>query len=159
MLIKGRVIARPPQMVRKNSETGEIEIAVTEFNIVDPNEEYIEEKTTESVTMDVDADIPTKPETKAVEKPRPNLFTYRTHHCGELNEQNIGEEVVLTGWLEYQRMRKFFTLRDGYGCTQVIIPDELTSQYNIDDVPFESTLKVTGLGMKSDVQIEFFLII
>lgn len=53
------------------------------------------------------------------------MYTYRTHNCDELNESHIGQDVVLCGWLGYSRLKKFFTLRDGYGHTQIIIPDEV----------------------------------
>lgn len=153
ILVQGRVIARPPGMVRHNTETGEIEILVTEFKILNPNEPYKnpngdeEPKEMEVEVNELNAQNqsiqPISP--RPIEKPKVNLYTYRTHNCGELNESNIGQEVTLTGWLEFHRMKKFFTLRDGYGCTQVIIPDELCSNYNIEEIPYESVLKVTGL--------------
>lgn len=156
--VKGRVIARPPAMIRNNSETGEIEILVLEFTILDPNEEYKnpdgeKEKDKKSMEVDVnDISTSTSPQQqqqispRAPEKPKINLYSsMRTHTCGELTEANIGNDVTLTGWLEFHRMKKFFTLRDGYGCTQIIIPDELCESYNIEEVPFESILKVTGL--------------
>lgn len=54
-----------------------------------------------------------------------NEFTYRSHNCGELRESDIGKEVTLCGWLEFSRMNKFITLRDGYGHTQILIPKEV----------------------------------
>lgn len=152
ILVTGRVIARPPMMIRNNSDTGEIEILVTEFKILDPNAEYVNMngETEKLATMEVDTESAANQplqqvSPRVVEKPKPNLYTYRTHNCGELNGANIGQEVTLTGWLEFHRMRKFFTLRDGYGVTQIIIPDELCNLYNIENVSFESVLKVTGL--------------
>jgi aspartyl-tRNA synthetase len=156
VLVKGRVISRPPNMVRNNSDTGEIEVIVVDFKILDPNEDYVSPDGIESEpeamidlnSKDEDANSTTTNQqvsSKIVEKPKVNLFTYRTHTCGELNESNIGQQVTLAGWLEFSRMRKFFTLRDGYGCTQVIIPDELLSTYDIEAIPYESILKVTGL--------------
>lgn len=56
-----------------------------------------------------------------------NSFTYRTHNCGQLREENIGQSVILCGWLEYHRVGKFVILRDGYGRTQLIIPEEVSS--------------------------------
>ncbi|CRL01516.1 CLUMA_CG014188, isoform A [Clunio marinus] len=159
--VKGRVISRPPNMVRNNLDTGEIEVMVSEFTILDPLVEYDDKEETCEVSsgMDVEIestpDIPQKISPRISDKAKLNLFTYRTHTCGELNESNIGQEVTLTGWFEFQRMRKFFTLRDGYGCSQVIIPDELCSTYNIEAIPFESVLKVHGvvlarpIGMKN----------
>lgn len=41
-------------------------------------------------------------------------------------------------------MKKFFTLRDGYGQTQIIVPLELADNINVDAIPYESILKITG---------------
>lgn len=163
VMVKGKVISRPPMMVRNNSETGEIEVFVVEFKILDPKDEYVKPdgEGETAANMEVDTDnlqlqVPQQVSPRVIEKPKTNLYTYRTHNCGELNESHIGQEVTLTGWLEFHRMRKFFTLRDGYGCTQIMIPDELCHQYNIETVPFESILKVNGLvlarpvGMKNE---------
>lgn len=162
--VKGRVIARPPMMVRNNSETGEIEVLITNIKILDPNAEYLNSdgEPDNASAMEIDTNnpsqlqVPQQVSPRGVEKPKLNLFTYRSHNCGELTEANIGQEVTLTGWLEFHRMRKFFTLRDGYGCTQVIIPDELCNHYEIEGIPYESILKVSGLvlarpiGMKNE---------
>ena len=52
---------------------------------------------------------------------------YRNHNCGELNIKNIGENVMLAGWV--QRIRnlgsmQFFDLRDEFGITQIVIASE-----------------------------------
>lgn len=57
-----------------------------------------------------------------------NKFTHRSHTCGELGVQNIGENVHMFGWMEFQRMNKFITLRDAYGSTQLVIPDNVSYQ-------------------------------
>lgn len=54
-----------------------------------------------------------------------NKFVKRSHTCGELCAENVGTQVQLCGWMEYQRMGKFLTLRDSYGSTQLIIPNEV----------------------------------
>ncbi|XP_076237922.1 aspartyl-tRNA synthetase, mitochondrial [Calliopsis andreniformis] len=85
-------------------------------------------------------EIPEKKNTKPV-----NKYVSRTHTCGELNIQNVGDNVHLCGWLEYQRMNKFATLRDSYGSTQLIIEDHRTDLKNlIHACKFESVLAVTG---------------
>lgn len=74
-----------------------------------------------------------------------NKYTNRTHTCGALRSTHVGENVVLCGWLEYQRMNKFIVLRDSYGHTQLLIKDEdLQTQKLLKTIPFESILEVSG---------------
>ena len=51
----------------------------------------------------------------------------RTHTCGELRESNVGEQVVLMGWVAKKRDFGIFTfidLRDIHGLTQVVVSEE-----------------------------------
>ena len=52
----------------------------------------------------------------------------RTRTCGELRKENVGEEVVLSGWVSKVRnlgALVFVDLRDRYGFTQINISPEL----------------------------------
>ena len=54
-------------------------------------------------------------------------FLRRTHTCGELREQHIGQAVVLNGWVNTYRAyadQVFVDLRDRYGVTQVVFEAE-----------------------------------
>jgi len=73
----------------------------------------------------------------------------RTNTCGELDKKNLGEAVILNGWVE--RIRdlggiKFLLLRDRYGFTQVVIdPDKNKDLYKkANKIGNEYTLEVSG---------------
>lgn len=55
----------------------------------------------------------------------------RTHMCGVLNKNNIGENVVLNGWVAKQRSLGslvFIDLRDKTGITQITFDDKVPSE-------------------------------
>ncbi|RVE49279.1 hypothetical protein evm_006073 [Chilo suppressalis] len=69
-----------------------------------------------------------------------NNFTYRSHTCGELRPRHIGQNVVLCGWVQYQRLSKFLLLRDAYGITQCVVKEN----ENLSDIPLETVVKING---------------
>ncbi len=72
---------------------------------------------------------------------------YRNHNCGELTIKNVGEEVILAGWI--QRIRnlgamKFIDLRDQFGITQIVISENEEIQKQSEDLVTETVIQVTG---------------
>ncbi|QQL48919.1 aspartate--tRNA ligase [Mucilaginibacter ginkgonis] len=54
----------------------------------------------------------------------------RTHTCGQLNIDNLGETVSLTGWVQKSRDlggTTFIDIRDRYGLTQLVFNEETDS--------------------------------
>ncbi len=73
----------------------------------------------------------------------------RTHTCGELRTDHVGQDVILCGWVDSYRDHGgslFFDLRDRYGKTQVVV----TPESGDEQLAFARTLraeyvvKVTG---------------
>ena len=72
----------------------------------------------------------------------------RSHMCGELREENIGEEVVLMGWVAKKRnlgSLVFIDLRDKTGITQIVTREDDEENYKtVKDVAGEYVLEVKG---------------
>lgn len=69
---------------------------------------------------------------------------YRTVTCGELREENIGQEVRVAGWVENIRDHggvSFIDLRDMYGVLQVVLRD--TSL--LDGITKENCISIEGV--------------
>ena len=73
----------------------------------------------------------------------------RTHFCGDLREENLGQEVILPGWCQPRRDHGgviFIDLRDYTGITQVVFKKEISeSAHNLaDTIRGEFVLAVRG---------------
>ena len=72
----------------------------------------------------------------------------RTHHAGELRATNVGQEVVLAGWVAKRRDHggvAFIDLRDASGVAQVVVRDEVLASSGAHDLRNEFCVKVTGV--------------
>ena len=76
---------------------------------------------------------------------------YRTHNCNELNKDNDGQEIVLSGWINKKRDHGnllFIDLRDNYGMTQCIIDKSNESFKLLEKIQLESVIKINGKVVK-----------
>lgn len=78
---------------------------------------------------------------------------FRTHTCGELSKTNIGENVILNGWIDSRRDLGgviFVYLRDRYGKTQVVFePTKYPEAYQTAKIlRSEFVIAVAGIVQK-----------
>jgi len=75
------------------------------------------------------------------------LSKYRTHTCGELNLNNKGNQIILSGWINKKRDHGnllFIDLRDNYGLTQCVIDKSNSIFKDIEILPLETVVKIEG---------------
>ena len=76
---------------------------------------------------------------------------YRTHNCNELTQDDSGQEIVLSGWINKKRDHGnllFIDLRDNYGLTQCIIDKSNENFKLLEKIQLESVIKVNGIVVK-----------
>jgi aspartyl-tRNA synthetase len=74
----------------------------------------------------------------------------RTHTCGELNKSNVGQKVILTGWVHRRRDHGgiiFIDLRDRYGLTQIKFDSSIDHEAwkEADKLRHEWVLRAAGM--------------
>mgnify|MGYP001413148689 CR=1 FL=1 len=72
---------------------------------------------------------------------------YRSHTCFELRKKNVGEDVLLSGWINKKRDHGnllFIDLRDNYGITQCIIDKENANFKNLEKTQLETVIRIEG---------------
>lgn len=79
----------------------------------------------------------------------------RTHMCGELRKENIGENVVLNGWIQKRRNLGgliFCDVRDKTGITQVVFNDEIPEELfsRADTLRSEYVVGISGKVMERE---------
>ena len=76
---------------------------------------------------------------------------YRTHTCNELREKNVGDNIILSGWINKKRDHGnllFIDLRDNYGVTQCIIDQENSKFSQLEKIQLETVIKIQGTVLK-----------
>ncbi|MCL2139171.1 MAG: aspartate--tRNA ligase [Treponema sp.] len=78
---------------------------------------------------------------------------YRTHTCGKLRDEDAGQNVRLSGWVDTIRDHggvTFLDLRDQYGITQIVLHDE--TEEVLKKISKESVITVSGTVKKRDAE-------
>ena len=75
------------------------------------------------------------------------MSKYRSHNCNDLRKRDVGNDVLLSGWINKKRDHGnilFIDLRDNYGITQCII-DKKNPQFNeLEKIQLETVIKING---------------
>ena len=72
---------------------------------------------------------------------------YRTHNCNALRKKNVGNDVLLSGWINKKRDHGnllFIDLRDNYGITQCIIDKKNPQFSELEKIQLETVIKIKG---------------
>ena len=75
------------------------------------------------------------------------MHAYRSHTCGQLRKDHVGQTVRLSGWVHRRRDHGgllFIDLRDHYGVTQFVIEPDAKSFAAVDQARAEWVLTLTG---------------
>ncbi|MEM6413353.1 MAG: aspartate--tRNA ligase [Pseudomonadota bacterium] len=75
------------------------------------------------------------------------MNAYRSHTCGALRADAVGEEVRLSGWVHRKRDHGgllFIDLRDHYGLTQLVVEPEMPFFADVEAVRQESVVRAVG---------------
>lgn len=76
------------------------------------------------------------------------MHQYRSHNCGQLRLDHVGQQVRLSGWLRNRRDHTgvvFIDLTDHYGTTQLIVTADSQSYDLLRSLSKESVIRVDGV--------------
>ena len=75
------------------------------------------------------------------------MHLYRSHTCGALRADAVGQSVRLSGWVHRKRDHGgllFIDLRDHYGLTQLVVEPEAAFFADVERVRQESVIRIEG---------------
>jgi aspartyl-tRNA synthetase len=75
------------------------------------------------------------------------MHPYRTHTCGALNAEHVGQTVRLSGWMHRKRDHGgvlFVDLRDHYGMTQIVADSDSPALAVLESLRAESVVTIDG---------------
>jgi len=75
------------------------------------------------------------------------MHAYRTHNCGQLNKDHVGQTVKISGWVNRTRDHGgllFIDVRDMFGITQCVVDTDHAQFADIEKWRVESVVTITG---------------
>ena len=75
------------------------------------------------------------------------MHPYRTHTCGALTADDVGQTVRLSGWVHRKRDHGgvlFVDLRDHYGMTQIVADSDSPALAVLESLRAESVVTIDG---------------
>ncbi|MDF2493365.1 aspartate--tRNA ligase [Sphingomonas sp.] len=85
------------------------------------------------------------------------MHAYRSHTCAQLNANDVGAEVRLSGWVHRKRDHGgvlFVDLRDHYGITQIVADSDSPALSTLEALRVESVITIDGVvKARSDATI------
>ncbi len=83
------------------------------------------------------------------------MHAYRSHTCGELRVENVGERARLSGWVHRKRDHGgllFLDVRDHYGVTQCVIEPDGAHFAAAERISPESVVRIEGPVVRRDAE-------
>jgi len=84
------------------------------------------------------------------------MHAYRTHTCGQLRAEHVGQTVKLSGWLHRRRDHggvMFIDLRDHYGLTQCVFDPDFPAFSVVERLRTESVITIEGEVIARDAEL------
>jgi aspartyl-tRNA synthetase len=81
------------------------------------------------------------------------MHPYRSHTCGALNADDVGQAVRLSGWVHRKRDHGgvlFVDLRDHYGITQIVADSDSPALPRLESLRAESVVTIDGVVKARD---------
>ena len=85
------------------------------------------------------------------------MHAYRSHSCGALTANEVGQDVRLSGWVHNKRDHGgvlFVDLRDHYGITQIVADSDSPALPVLEKLRLESVVTIDGtVKARADVAV------
>ena len=75
------------------------------------------------------------------------MSRFRSHNCSEIRKKDVGNKVLLAGWVNKKRDHGnllFIDLRDNYGITQCIVDKKNPNFNELEKIQLETVISING---------------